>query len=188
MAKADTKTRLMDAAEQLVRHRGADGFSYADLSTSIGIQKASIHYHFPAKSDLLQAIMEQYSRQVIEILEGFCDTLPSPAEQLRAFVDFYRLALQEGDCLCLCVALTIGKESLSEGTQKAVLNFRAAVQKWLENRFAQLLSPPSATWGSPSEEAAATLALVEGAQVSARIATDPRHFDHATRAFCNRLP
>ena len=86
MNKVDTKTNLMDAAEQQVRQKGADGFSYADLSAQVGIRKASIHYHFPTKSDLLTAIMARYSQEVLATLDGYVDLFPTPKEQLIAFI------------------------------------------------------------------------------------------------------
>ena len=64
----------MQSTRQTLVHRGLDfvhqkgyvDFSYADLSRAIGIRKASIHHHFPGKSDLSQAMIDEnrcpYSR------------------------------------------------------------------------------------------------------------------------------
>ena len=104
----DTKTALMDAAEQAVRARGHDGFSYADLSEIIGIRKASIHYHFPAKADLLTAIMVRYCDTMQSELEAISDRFETAADRLSAFVDLYRNALQDCTSLCLCVAFAVG--------------------------------------------------------------------------------
>jgi len=45
----DTRTRILDTAEQLVRTRGYYGFSYADIADRIGISKPSIHHHFKTR-------------------------------------------------------------------------------------------------------------------------------------------
>ena len=189
MSKADTKTKLMDAAEHQVRQKGADGFSYSDLSAEVGIRKASIHYHFPAKSDLLTAIMARYAQQVMATLESYVDQLPAPEGQLMAFVDFYRNALQQGSRLCLCVAFTVGRDGLSPDTRQEISRFRDAVQNWLQQRIEQMqVESPRACWiDDPKAEAAATLALVEGAQLAARSTADLSRYDAAIQSLMERL-
>ncbi|KPD11485.1 TetR/AcrR family transcriptional regulator [Phaeobacter sp. 11ANDIMAR09] len=189
MTKPDTRSRLLDAAERQVRQKGADGFSYSDLSAEVGIRKASIHYHFPAKSDLLHAIMARYAKQVAMTLERYAIAMPLPRQALIAFVRFYRQALQEGHGLCLCVAFTVGRDALSPETRQEICQFRATVQSWLELRFEQLRAEGSDTgWSAePKAEAAATLALVEGAQLVARSSANLVPFDAATASFLERL-
>lgn len=188
MAAPDTKTLLMDAAEQQVRHKGADGFSYADLSNQVGIRKASIHYHYPAKSDLLTAILARYDGRVMDLLDGYATTLPTGGQQLSAFIDLYRDALQDGTMLCLCVAYAVSPDSLSDETQRGIFRFRAKVKSWLEQSFVRAISDGSiAHAGTPEHEAAAVHALVEGAQIAARISGDLASYDAATQCFRDRL-
>jgi len=188
MTKKDTKTKLMDVAEHLVRHKGADGFSYSDLSNVVGIRKASIHHHFPAKADLLTAIMQRYDQRVMDTLEGYTANGSSTAQQLRDFVSFYRDALQGGDTLCMCVAYTVTKSELAEGTQQAIGHFRNRVLSWLQQRFEEALKTGSVkNLEDPALEAASTLALVEGAQISARLNENPESFDLAVQMFLARL-
>ena len=41
--------------------RGFNGFSYADIASELGITKASLHYHFPGKAELGEALIERYA-------------------------------------------------------------------------------------------------------------------------------
>lgn len=178
----------MDVAEHLVRHKGADGFSYSDLSNVVGIRKASIHHHFPAKSDLLTAIMQRYDQRVMDTLDSYTANSSSTAQQLRDFVSFYRDALQGGDTLCMCVAYTVTKSDLAQGTQQAIGHFRKRVLSWLQQRFEEALKNGSVkNLEDPALEAAGTLALVEGAQISARLNENPESFDLAVQMFLARL-
>ncbi|HEY1566924.1 MAG TPA: helix-turn-helix domain-containing protein, partial [Solirubrobacteraceae bacterium] len=52
-----TRTRILDTAERLVQTRGFNGFSYADVATELGVTKASLHYHFPGKAELGEALI-----------------------------------------------------------------------------------------------------------------------------------
>ena len=177
----------MDAAEQHVRQYGADGFSYADLSAEVGISKASIHYHFPAKPDLLTAIMARYSMGVMDILEGFSKTLATAGEQLGAFLNLYRAALQDGSVLCLCVAYAVSRDGLSEDTRAEMVRFRAKVLFWLEQTLHEaLVEDLISNSCNKQAEAASILALAEGAQISARISGDLASFDKAIELLKNR--
>ena len=47
-----TYENILRITDTLIQQRGFLGFSYADLEKEIGIRKASIHHHFPRKTDL----------------------------------------------------------------------------------------------------------------------------------------
>jgi len=48
----DRKWQITQLGLDLLQTRGYENFSYQDISTALGITKASIHYHFPKKEDL----------------------------------------------------------------------------------------------------------------------------------------
>ncbi|MCK5866711.1 MAG: TetR/AcrR family transcriptional regulator, partial [Marinobacter adhaerens] len=80
----DTRTALMDLAEHTVRSRGFDGFSYADLAEAIGIRKASIHYHFPTKAKLSEALIERYQTSLQQGLTEIDAAHASACARLKA--------------------------------------------------------------------------------------------------------
>ena len=172
MTVLDTRTKLMDAAERAVRTSGADGFSYADLASEIGIRKASIHYHFPSKSNLLTAIMTRYANNVLKSLVDLQGTRETPEQRLLGFIDLYRDALNTGKTVCLCVAYTASQDGLDAETLHEIVTFRTAVLAWLSETLAetQLRETPESL-----------LATVEGAQIAARLAQDLSAYDAATQ-------
>ena len=188
MTLRDTKTEIMDVAEHAVRSHGANGFSYADLSDVVGIRKASIHYHFPTKDDLLTAIMERYSARIHDKLAEIKTQSTTAGDALGSFIDLYRAALQEAETLCLCVAYSVNEDGLAEDTRKSIAGFRHNTQLWLEGLFERALGDGSITeLGSKEDEAAAALALVEGAQIGARLNSDMVMYDRATQSLRNRI-
>jgi len=54
----NTKQQIVELSAGLLREQGFHGFSYLDLSRALGITKASIHHHYPKKSDLGLALCE----------------------------------------------------------------------------------------------------------------------------------
>ncbi|MEM9841047.1 MAG: TetR/AcrR family transcriptional regulator [Pseudomonadota bacterium] len=184
----ETRTALLDSAERAARQRGFDAFSYADLARDVGIRKASIHYHFPLKADLAFALVDRYAARIADQLTEISNTDTPVAEKLRAFVALYRNAMANGTQLCLCVALSAGRDSLSEPVLAQLTRFHEDCAAWLRQVFTAAQEDGSVIGlADPKNEADALLALVEGAQLIARAATDVRLFDRAMTAFLARL-
>ena len=184
----DTRTALLDSAERAARQRGFDAFSYADLSREVGIRKASIHHHFPVKADLAFGLIERYALRFSETLANIDRNHDRAADKLRDYVRVYRDALSEGSQLCLCVAFSAGRESLSDPVLTELNQFHEDSVAWLEQVFV-LAQEDGSIRGldSPKSEASAALALMEGAQLMARAAKRLTPFDQATQAFTARL-
>src|SRR5207302_10075529 len=64
----DTATQILDVAERLVQERGFNGFSYADVARELGISKAALHYHYPGKAELGEALIERYAARFTDAL------------------------------------------------------------------------------------------------------------------------
>jgi TetR/AcrR family transcriptional regulator, transcriptional repressor for nem operon len=184
----DTRTSLLDAAEKAVRERGYDAFSYADLAETVGIRKASIHYHFPTKADLASATMLRYAERHFERLAEVAAGSATAAQALDSFVSAYRNALGAGNMICLCVAYCHSRGSLADVVQKEVESFQRLSLDWLEQRFGEAICDDSiSAVRDPAAEAAACLAMVQGAQIIARAFADPTYFDISVTAFKGRL-
>ena len=185
---ADTKAKLLDSAERILRERGYNGFSYADLAQEIGIRTASIHYHFRAKSDLALALIERYAERIAEGLADLSRSAPDGAHRIAGYIAVYRAALREGSSLCLCVSLSADAESLEPTALSALEAFHRAGVVWLTEAYALAAEDGSIEGvGVPASEAAATLAVVEGAQLVGRASRSVTPFDDAVGLLLARL-
>lgn len=184
----NTRTALLNSAETACRSKGYDAFSYADLSEAVGIRKASIHHHFPKKSDLALAVIDRYSETFFANLKSISASQGTAAEQLAAYVAIYKSALREGESLCLCVAFSAGRNSLSANVLARLNAFHADSVTWLMDVFRKAHKDGSISMvQAPDIEASAVLAQMEGAQLIARAAGDAKLFDISTQALRDRL-
>ncbi|MEP1443503.1 MAG: TetR/AcrR family transcriptional regulator [Hyphomicrobiales bacterium] len=184
----DTRNALLDSAERAARTVGFDGFSYADLANEVGIRKASIHHHFPSKANLSIELMQRYLEKFEMARAEFRTNPSSGATQLSAVINSYREGVSEGKSVCLCVSFTTSRESLPEEVSVLVRRFRTMVTEWLTAAFHAGQSDGSiANVTNPTMEAAATLPLIEGAQLAARAEEDPSLFDNALELLKQRL-
>src|ERR1700745_3860045 len=84
-----TAQRILDIAERLVQVRGFNNFSYADIADELGITKASLHYHFPGKAELGQALITRYADRFADALDEINRDLPDAHAKLEAYVRLY---------------------------------------------------------------------------------------------------
>ena len=69
---ADTKTRILDAAEKLFVEHGFEATSLRSLTSTAGVNLAAVNYHFGSKEELFQAVLtrrlDPMNQERIELL------------------------------------------------------------------------------------------------------------------------
>ena len=189
MVVMPTKDQLLDCAEHFARTRGFDAFSYADLSKEIGIQKASIHYHFATKADLATALIERYAARFADDLTRISNRRGTAAEDLKAYLGLYKEALSQGSRICLCVSFSAARDSFDDKTLAHLNRFHQDSLAWLARVFDKAGADASIPGliADPKDEAHSVLSLVEGAQLISRAARSDAPYDHAVQPLLRRL-
>jgi AcrR family transcriptional regulator len=59
MSSADTKTRLLDAAEKLFSERGFAATSVRDVTGEAGVNLAAVNYHFGTRAGLIRGVFDR---------------------------------------------------------------------------------------------------------------------------------
>lgn len=94
---------ILDASVRLFHERGYDRTSVREIAEAVGIQKASLYYHFPAKEAILEAIHERFmgilfargsKRQdaggaADDLLGGYIDDLLLMMRDFRPYVEVF---------------------------------------------------------------------------------------------------
>src|ERR1700720_1131688 len=125
-----TRSRILDIGERLVQVRGFNGFSYADVATGLSGPKASLHYHFPSKADLGEAIVTRYAERFADALTAIgAQVAPAPAK-LVAYADLYAQVLRD-ERMCLCGMLAAEYETIPSPIRGAVVRFLDENEAWL---------------------------------------------------------
>ena len=166
----DTRTRILDLAEELLLERGFNAFSYQHLAKELGVKTAAIHYHYPSKDDLGTAIVARQLRRLRKWrdLPRVANLLP--AAQFEALVAVYDTHLGHERRVCLFGALAADFRTLPAPMQAELRTFNRELTEWL----AQVLAVGRATGtlrfvGSPAAKAAQVLTTLVGALQVARV-------------------
>lgn len=130
--RSETAEQILDLAETLIQTRGYSAFSYQDIADALGIRKASIHYHFPSKTDLGVAVIDRYIARFDAALVAIADDRAQPS---MAMLDFYTQPYlqfaETPDRVCLSAALAGEMLALPAEIRDRVEHFFTTHQTWL---------------------------------------------------------
>lgn len=187
MKSVTRKDELLACARDIIQRVGVNAMSYADLSRSVGIAKASIHHHFPRKEDMIQALIAQsrelYGNKFQEIVTS---DLPS-LDKLRAIASMYAQGVRKGK-MCLIGILstehaTLGDDirvALNASAANAVDSFAKAIE---DGMAAGEIAPGK----SGRDIARAFHSAILGAQILARCSGDLDAFASSVEVFIDSI-
>ncbi|WP_198374550.1 TetR/AcrR family transcriptional regulator [Neoroseomonas rubea] len=94
--RRQTMTRLMDAAERLIREKGFDATSVTEIAAAAGVVPSLINAYFLGKSGLLFAVTQRYNRNQLAATRAAAATPGSAADRIGAILlTWARLDLAE---------------------------------------------------------------------------------------------
>ncbi len=173
----EMKERILESAQRLVQQRGFNGFSYADIANEVGIRKASLHHHFPAKTDLGLALIEGYSAQFDSERTRISGSRMKADAQLRGYIAMYRASLAT-DRVCLGGMLASESLTLDPAMLPGLKRFFARNTEWLTEILATGVSQQVFSLnGSAADHARMLVAALQGALMIAHATGDQDAFD-----------
>jgi TetR/AcrR family transcriptional regulator, transcriptional repressor for nem operon len=174
-----TAARILDVAEELVQVRGFNGFSYADIAAELQITKAALHYHFPGKAGLGEALIARYADRFMRALAGLDTADGTASAKLDAYAGLYLQVLRNRK-MCLCGMLAAEYQTLPQPMQAAVIGFFDQNESWLESVLEQGRADGSLHFaGSARDSARMIVGGLEGAMLVARPYGDVTRFQAA---------
>ena len=178
-----TRARILDAAQERIQRCGYNAVSYGDLAEALDLTTAAIHYHFPSKADLGEALVARYRQMNAEQRAAIYEDESTLRARLNRYAEGYAGVL-EGGGLCLCGVLASDESTLPEAVRTEVRGFFADQEDWLATIIAEEHDDGAGLRGydSPREMAELLLATIEGAML-----TLPSRDPTAYRATLHRL-
>jgi len=180
-AQHESKTKLLDAALQVIRTKGYEAATVDDVCGSAGLTKGSFFHHFGGKEELAVAAARHFG----EMAEGLFSAAPyrklaDPLERLLGYVDFRRAILKGDLPEFTCLLGTMVQETYA--THPAI---RRACERQIAGHAETLVADiaeakrrhaPRAKWSAASL-ALFTQAVIQGAFVLAKARHGPEVAD-----------
>lgn len=179
--KTDTKKQILDIAEGLLLDRGYNGFSYKDVSSVLNIKNASIHYHFPKKTDLGVAIIQRAINRFQKWVYHLDCTNLSYSKKLDEFCLLFKKFVEQKQQICLGGTLETDFKTLPDEMKAETRLFISNTLQWLENFLAQGKKKGEFNFpGKDRDQALLIIASLQGAIQIVRV-TSPSSFDVAVK-------
>jgi TetR/AcrR family transcriptional repressor of nem operon len=158
-----------------------------DVARELEITKAALHYHFPGKAELGEALIERYARRFGEALVAVDARDIHAADKLRADAQLYAEVFSD-DRMCLCGMLAADDATLPDPMRERVVRFFDDNEVWLghvldEGRKAGTLH----FQGSARSVARTIVGGLEGAMLVARPYGDIERFRQAASLLIDGL-
>ena len=169
----ETKKKILEAAERRVRKSGFAEMSFRDLAADVGIKSASVHYHFPTKPDLGEALVDLYAKQFKQKLDKIA--LNNLNTALSEFVRLYDEALVLQESICLCAIMGAEAMGLPETINQRTKAFFDMNRIWLET----LLTNNSVK--NAKGKASMVVAALEGGMIVASASNDRSIFNQISQ-------
>lgn len=178
----DTRTKILDVAEDLIQSVGVNAMSYKHISDVVGIRKASIHHHFPKKEDLIHELLKRCQVSYGESYSSIVEGRGSASDKLRKLAGVFQHGLSNKK-LCLIGSISTDRNTLQESScQILERNIKSTVAIF-SNVFKQGRRDGTLTFSGTEEEAAyAYLSFLVGAQIVARTHGGEELFHKAAEA------
>jgi TetR/AcrR family transcriptional repressor of nem operon len=188
MQVTDTRTAILDAAQELLQTRGFNAFSIKDLAERVQIRTSSIHYHFPTKADLCRALISRHRDRVAGVLAEIDQQVADPKKKLQRFSSLFRGTIQAGNRMCPFGMLAADSETLESGSCEELRESFNDLESWLrrvllDGRKTGVL----AYAGSAMHEARLVLSTLEGALLVARTYADPTRFEAVANCLFEKI-
>jgi TetR/AcrR family transcriptional repressor of nem operon len=175
--RPDSRTRLLDAAMQVIRAQGYSGTTVDDVCSAAGLTKGAFFHHFESKEELAVAAAAHFS-EMAERLFGAAPyrELADPLDRVLGYIDF-RTAILTGpipEFTCLLGTMVQEAYDTHPAIRRACNSYISvhAVDLAEDIAAAKALYAPAAEWSAESL-ALYTLAVLQGAFVLAKAKGGP---------------
>lgn len=180
-SQGDTLIKILDVAEARIRSNGFNDFSFRDIANDVGIKSASVHYHFPTKTDLGVRVTRRYTARFLHYLGDPKDKNRKPEKLLAHYIEGYKKFLIDDEAMCLCGMLGAELSSLPEAVREEVKRFNDDNIEWLKVIYQRL--KPKDKKKNAKTKAMHLLAAMQGAIIVARSMNEPKLFERISKTF-----
>lgn len=124
----DTRSEIIRLGNELIRSIGYNAFSYADISKTLGIKNAAIHYYFPSKADLGVAIVKQN----LTVFEELTETWKG-LDYRQQFLKYIHMhdSFINNHWVCIVGALAPSYDTLPDNMQRELQRLINRIIEWL---------------------------------------------------------
>ncbi|HVG50811.1 MAG TPA: TetR/AcrR family transcriptional regulator [Xanthobacteraceae bacterium] len=168
-----TRTKLLDAARDVIRTKGYASTTVGDICAMAGVTKGGFFHHFASKEQLAKAALHQFGVMATEVFANApYVALPDPRDRVLGYVDYRAAMLGREIAEYTCLFGTTVQEvyathpELREACNQGMTEHVEVLTRELE--AAKQLYAPDAAW-SPEGVGYFMQSVLQGAFIFAKV-------------------
>ncbi|MGH6751964.1 MAG: TetR/AcrR family transcriptional regulator [Pseudoxanthomonas sp.] len=180
---------IIRRTNELLAVGGYNSFSYADIAELVDVRKASIHHHFPTKTDLVKATVALHRDATRRGLQSLNELASDPLERLVAYCRFWAECIEGSNPpICICALLAAELPAVPADVADEVKGHFEDLHAWVTSNMEEGKSKGRMQLSDiPSAEASMFMASIHGAMLAARAAGNPLLFWEIAKLSTDRL-
>jgi TetR/AcrR family transcriptional repressor of nem operon len=175
-ARTDTREAILQSARTSVETHGYTALSFRDLAADVGVKSASVHYHFPTKPDLAEALVNRRCTEQEAFFEDLFARTQNYEELIRGYIAMFRSGFDCGNRMCVAGVMSAEIGGLPDPVRAAIRRFKDVNVAWIAKMLR--IRHPRMADETLQQRAFAIYASLEGAQLIAHgLGGDAAAFD-----------
>lgn len=180
--RSNVREALLEAARTSVQMHGFVALSFRDLGAAVGVKSASVHYHFPTKADLAEALVRRNCEDQEALIEDLLASGQDHDQLIAGYIGIFRAGFDGRNRMCLCGVISAEISGLPEPVRTQIDRFREVNVAGVAKILARKRSRTGAE--TLRKRAFAIYAALEGAQLIAHgLGGDLAAFDEIVDAY-----
>lgn len=127
------REEILELANRELQEKGVGSLSFRELAAKLGIKSSSVHYYFPQKDDLIEAVARDYAANMLKILPERTDKLAAGKPRLMALLDLIHEYIENR--FCTAGILAVESAHISDAAKTTVANFFSDLQNWIQQQL-----------------------------------------------------
>jgi AcrR family transcriptional regulator len=139
MSDRTTRDHIVEAADRLFYRQGYEHTSFADIADVVRISRGNFYYHFKAKDQILDAVIDARLARTRTMLERWEIEGKRPADRIRSFIQILlanRADIKRYGCPVGTLSTELAK--LDHASRAGANELFALFRAWLRRQFALL--------------------------------------------------
>ncbi|MFN8671752.1 MAG: TetR/AcrR family transcriptional regulator [Candidatus Sericytochromatia bacterium] len=133
----NTKNKIESLSKDMILTNGYNGFSYNDLSKSLGIKKASIHYYFSSKEELGLKFIKNFSEDIERAFDSFEKQKLNPKEKIESYLELFESFANSKTKICPTGMLSSELNNIPDKMYQELLVFFEKTESWLNKTISE---------------------------------------------------
>ncbi len=133
-----TKRKIFETSMKLFAEKGYDATSIDDITTTVGVAKGTLYYHFSSKEEIFNFLIEEGVKLLQNSVDIKTAKLENYIDKLKAIILIQiKIVVKYQDFITILLSQFYGKETRNQMCQKYVYRYISTIENIVEEGMKQ---------------------------------------------------